>query len=279
MGLDVYVYRYEDYKKTKAIRDAADKDVDAIYKRDGLSQTDRQREVAAVYERHGYKKHPVSPDGSFEIEYAPGESKLDENSLKHPKHVFRIGYFRSSYNDGGIERALSIAIGISPLSYIFNYDYETSGYEFRPDWDLAKQRVGEVLARYREYRASSRARFNVSTVHTFMPSGQRPTDPGKALDAFMKEEEGHKKSPFGHFSNAVGAFFLGSKPLVVRGIMIGVDALGQPCAYVISDVEKDEDDEGLGDGWYGAALEIVEETINKVLATNESDKYWLHWSA
>ena len=50
------------------------------------------------------------------------------------------------------------------------------------------------------------------------------------------------------------------------------DALQQPCVYV---VYKTEPDRWL---WYHQALEIVQETLEFVLA-NPSPDYLLHWSS
>ena len=179
-------------------------------------------------------------------------------SAKYPDHFFKIGYFRSSYSEGGINAFLRRR-GIPDLYYIFDVDSEQ--YYVRPDWLGAKLRVKEVKKLLEEQLEGFP--YDVTVVS---PSSAVSSE-REALQFFKEEIE--KNSSFSRYSNKRG-FFSFREPLEVVGVMMGV-RWGMNCAYLIYKQHADP--------FYLQALEIVEETINFVLSTETPEKYLLGWSA
>src|SRR6478736_5285205 len=113
MGLDVYLYRYEVpldvYAERKAAAEKLDEElaerierevgfpIDSEGKRDWKAATQEQKDayfakVEQLRAENGLDTHG-EPAGLCE--------KVEINSALHPEHMFKIGYFRSSYNEGG----------------------------------------------------------------------------------------------------------------------------------------------------------------------------------
>ena len=61
-------------------------------------------------------------------------TEVCEDSTIDPKHLFKLGYFRSSYNERGIERVMR-NINLPGLHDIFGVKGEE--YNVRPDWQEA----------------------------------------------------------------------------------------------------------------------------------------------
>lgn len=74
---------------------------------------------------------------------------IEIESAKHPSHRFSVGYFFSSYNEGGIEQVLKRA-RLKGLHWIFNVDKQS---EVTPDWALALTRVNRTIEKYSTYLA------------------------------------------------------------------------------------------------------------------------------
>ena len=85
--------------------------------------------------------------------------KIEQDSKKHPEHMFKIGYFRSSYNGGGINSVLD-SLGFGGLYWIFD---NKDQYEFAPDWEKSLKRVREVLDKFREFTDSDIGKYRVAT--------------------------------------------------------------------------------------------------------------------
>ncbi len=181
--------------------------------------------------------------------------------------MFKIGYFRSSYNDGGINRKLEM-VGAPSLYEIF--PHSDSDYSFQPNWEESRAKAKEAL----DILKSKDNGYEVTEFSANIFTEPTVTSAKQALEIFNKELErnGNRQSAFGgSYSNRDGNFFL-NKPLEVVAVIPGTtDMLGKrPTTYVIYKSE--------GANWYLKALEIVIETCEYVLAQKDSDKYWLHWS-
>jgi hypothetical protein len=228
----------------------------------------------------------INPAFTWKSYKVPGESKIEEPSKLHPDHLFKLGYFRSSYNGAGINSVMENAIGETLYSLIPASD--NPEYMFQPDWDAARGRVVSAIDRMKVMDKDCPVRVN--EVHT-MGFGRNkvPSSAKEALDIFKNEmasHKGHSSNPFRNglllfegkrmfssYSNINGEFYLDKRhPLKVMAMIPGerVGFMPGPTVYVVT---KDDYK------FYIEALEIVLETIDYVLAKPDKDKYWLRWSS
>lgn len=292
MGLDVYLYRYEDYARAKRIEKAQEKFDEKLYN-EIPGNTDEAFEKRSAKKEEWAKKHELVK-GKYGWDL-PGESKIEIDSKKYPKHYFKVGYLRSSYNPGGINNILNNLLGEkADLYYIFQPEDQ---YEFQPDWLGAKSRTMEVLEKYRKAMArSGGVKIVKFMANMFIDPNELCSSEKQALDIFTRERERYeasksedKNKPFilGDYSNRDGEFFFNDTGLTVRAVIHGVekDLLGRgkmPVVYVAVEQKvtkkADPDDETGGKDWYEAALEITIEMIDYVLAQKDPQKFYLHWS-
>jgi len=216
------------------------------------------------------KTIPTNDDMNDENEKAFKEEGVETPSLRYPKHYFKIGYFRSSYNESGINTVLGNAIG-TDLYDIF--DVGADSYVVSPNWEMALIKVNKAIKDYTELIESPMGKYSVTTIHNFTRGNVK--NPKEALDVFREELEKKKKDDrtFDSYICSLGNFYLGS-PLKVAGIISGSGTgFREGETYVIYEMDK----EAEGD-FYLQALEIVQETIEYVLAQKDKLKYYLHWS-
>lgn len=204
---------------------------------------------------------------------SPLKQKVELPSSKYPDHCFKIGYFRSSYNEGGVDHILRDRTG-HELATIFDVN---GNYRVKPNWETARKKAVSVLDSLKKY-LDTNGSYHVMTVENnpFRQSIDIKSQKD-ALEAFNEERQryGRGGSDFNWYSNHKGEFFLGKPPALVAAINGISGTFKQPCAYLIY---KSDDEEGEGLDWYIHALEIVIETIDYVLAQPDPDKYYLHWS-
>jgi len=104
MGLDIYLYRYNDLNKTRQKEEAYEKASEENWQRHGeyKSLTDDQKEMIREENKKIALEMGLDEDGSDCSNY----EKMERDSSLYPEHYFNMGYFRSSYNGSGIERIL-----------------------------------------------------------------------------------------------------------------------------------------------------------------------------
>lgn len=261
MGLDIYLYRYENLQKTEKLENKYEKISEKNWNDAGEYDklTDKQKEdVRALNEKEaialGLDKSGTDKENKQKIEI---DSAID------PKHYFKIGYFRSSYNDGGINTILR-NLGVPDLYDIFEPE---DRYCFQPDWDSALEKCNEsieALEKKGNYRC-----FDVSQ-NLFKSTDELCKSEQEALQIFEKELS-RETCSFGAYSNNKGEFFV-KEPLKVLALISGTNNIlrkDTPCTYVICEGENQ---------WYVNALKIVKETIEYVLSQKDKQKYYLHWS-
>lgn len=266
MGLDVYLYHYKNFEKSQAAEQAyedfsklllAGREYDKVSEQERKEIRDKEK-VFAV--EHGLDEYGSNKTYSKAVE---------KPSKKYPKHEFKIGYFRSSYNGSGINRILD-NMGLPTLYDIFGVKDE---YIVQVNWEEALSKIIAVRADFQKklQRAEGKFRvFDVAADNMFRP-GEGVRSQKEALEIF--KEELKKDAPFDVYGNLHGEFFR-KEPIKVVALIRGSDALGQPAFYVI---EERKDTTELDS--YAESLEIVEETIRFVLSKRDSQNYWLHWSA
>ncbi len=194
---------------------------------------------------------------------------VEENSSINADHLFKIGYLRSSYNDGGIDRVLK-NMGLPTLWDIFGADGEE--YAFQPDWETALAIAKNVLTLYRS--KTKLAAFDVAHNH-FTVEREGIYGPRSArgaveiLETYLKKkDEGAFAFSDGNFSALEGDFFLSGFEILAA--VVGVNTFDQPCVYIVHRM--------MDDDWYDEALQITIEMIEWVIAQEDRDHYVLHWS-
>jgi len=264
MGLDIYVERCKDLKAAKKLEDLYEAGSSKIWgnkKWEAMSKQERDEASKKCDELS--KSLKLGKYGS-----APTRAKIEKNSKKHPKHLFKIGYFRSSYNDGGINRVLE-RLDIGDLYYIF--DYQKEQYEFRPDWEEALKRVDACLDAFGKIKNKDYDVFCVEAQNIFTPdTTDYAKDEKEALKVFQKQQE--KPHAFdGGYSCREGDFY--PKGRKCLGFVKGTrNIIGKtPAIYVIYESKNSFK-------WYIEALEVVKETIEYVLSQKDKDDYYMSWS-
>ena len=260
MGLDVYLYRIKDYKKSKANEKIYEEYSDQLWG-DRKYEDIPEDEKLAIRNKLDIRAKELGL-GSYgeDITY---KEKIELPSDLHPDHNFRIGYFRSSYNGSGINRILENR-GLSDLFEIFGL--EDAG-EVLPDYEQALINVKEVLAELRQDKG-----YHVECVSGNIFREPTVTSQAEALRIFENELSTHLDSS-NAYSNINGEFYMG-QPLNVVALIPGIDnTLGKRnCTYVVYKSEN-------GIAYYIQALEIVQETIEFILAHENPQEFYMYWSA
>jgi hypothetical protein len=205
----------------------------------------------------------------------------DRPSTIDPEHMFKVGYFRSSYNEGGIDSVMR-HLGLPGLSEIFGVTGDE--YNVRPDWDASLARCEQAIAAYGAHLAGSLGRFKVTELSPMYEFGA--ADEKSALELFGKElerlaERSGGANGFSNYSNGNGEFFLGS-PMKVHAAITKtfkpggspIDRiLNRPTVFLVYEVEPTGKED-----WYLTALKIVRETIEFVLAQPDKQHFYMAWS-
>lgn len=282
MGLDVYLYHCADLPAVNALKKQYEAETEGFWlKHCGDDATwnaltkDEQDRRYAIYKAENERVAALfglNADGEH-----PSNTKIEEDSAKYPDHYFKVGYFRSSYNDGGINNVLR-RYGLPDLNHVMGAGEE---YEFTPDWLASRARAVELLA---QLRAAPHADIDILKVgpNPFSDPGKLPKNTADVRRVVMEVLDAHKdreSSDDGGFGNGHGEWWLG-KPLKVLGLVPGFQdsftktlyGHAMPCTYVV--YRKDD-----GNEWYERALEIVIETCDFVLAKPDPANYYMHWSS
>jgi len=258
MGLDIYMYRYDDYQRSKELEEKSNKYSEELWSKfDDVNYNDMDQDS---------KDRIRESVRLYNIELGLGENGEDPTSEKieithpdYPEHYFKIGYFRSSYNDGGINHILS-NLSLPTLSEIFNKGEDE--YDFKPDWELALKNVTDVIADFKQ-----KGNYRVRTVHANIYSLPTISSEEEALKVFMSEI---RPDCDYNYSNKNGEFSY-HEPLKVLAMIPGIHTTfgERDCTYVITESDNT---------WYINALEIVKATCEYVLSKENKEQYYLHWS-
>ena len=171
---------------------------------------------------------------------------IEQPSHKYPDHLFKIGYFRSSYNGDGFNSVLRNQLG-KDLYWVFDRDGDE--YEFQPNWKRVLGRAKELLAELRAHLESN-GRFKVMSIHCGpfgMEAGRLDLDPPKSDDEALKLFQGqHREAkPKG------GSFF--DPPLKVRALIPGLKG-GSAAVYAVC---QGEGKRPLFDGLKAEAADLM----------------------
>lgn len=131
MGLDIFLAQIsqEEWEK-KAAYDAKSEE---YHDENGDISDENDKALEAFALELGLSKY-----GEFEREDIRFDSSTD------PKHLFKVGYFRSSYNGSGIDSILTKLFGEDKdIAGIF--DYKEGEYYVQPDWEQSRIKAKELL--------------------------------------------------------------------------------------------------------------------------------------
>ena len=303
MGLDIYLYWYKDVKATqerKAKYEERSQEIfNEIDKRKIRGRDERWSDAENAEEKKRYAELAAAL-GMQDVEDAKNHIYLGDElpsnkkrinflSVRHPEEdMFKIGYFRSSYNSGGINTVVPNAIGGDGLHDIFEHTEDE--YCFCPAWETSLELAQGMWNDYVTHLKKSGS-IRVSSINPL--SLNDPTVENKissertALAVFMKAIADKKKAdkknkgkpdPFGfdtNFSNLYGDFFLGKEPMKVRAILHGKGGMNQKVGvYIVYEIAKTKPENDS----YAVALDVVVETCEWVLAQKDPQNYYLHWS-
>ena len=278
MGLDVYLYHSSNFEKsTEAERvffelqgsvwknvignreSVSDADY-REYRRALLSETEKLG-LTVVRDTTG-EGAPVDQGASVDQDsftVDAGLTEYREDSKIHPGHLFKIGYFRSSYNEAGFNTVMR-SLGFPDLYDIFDIADTDDGITYRViDWESARNNVNTVIEKMNTLGDSGLWFMDLSKIIDF----NKKMTAAEALDITAKELV--KKHAFGSYGNTNGEFYL-------SGVQM-ISVINRRWL-----VYKMENNEG-GLAWYRQAAEIVKETIDFVLDRPDPENWRLYWSA
>lgn len=268
MGLDVGLYKIADIKDYEVKTGQYNKKSEELWnkatKNGAITISDEEKQDMHSKLDKFAEKLGLMKGGDYKE-----QERIEINSKKYPEHMFKIGYFRSSYNEGGLNSVLD-KIGIKGLYYVFD---PNDKYMFVPNWDEALLRIDEILDEINKFKNTPISEYSVASVSF---NWAKNIDEKDALVLFEKELKEYNGKGFGSYSNNVGEFYL-DKPLQVAGVIqhkkddMKECFLNENKTFLIYKVDKDFYD------WYIQALMIVKETIEFVIATREQEKYVLSW--
>lgn len=257
MGLDIYLKRYENFEATRAAETEYNNLTDEIWNNcgeyDDLSED--QKESLRAQDEENAKRLGLDRWGS-------DETNVESIEMPHPNypdHYFKIGYFRSSYNNSGIERILK-NMGVPTLHEIFSVEKED--YYIQPNWDEALINVNSAIEKLKLEPA-----YRIRDVGANIFSEPEVNSPEDAM-AILKKRL--KEGSDNNYSCSDGEFMF-SEPDKVIAFIPGFSHVFRktPCVYVVTESDNT---------WYIEALEIVKSTIEYVLSKDKREQYYLHWS-
>lgn len=264
MGLDVYLKHCKDLPAVMAKQEEYSNRSDAIWNEyvaySDMTQEqkdDARRRSNAVAAELGLGEYGESPD----ITRVELPSEIDA------EHMFKIGYFRSSYNGGGINRVMK-KVGIQDLYEIMGVE-NSDHFNVHHDWAACRDRAEAAIQNYSAHLNSVLGKYDVTEVTNYHGSGARNEE--HALELF--EQEITNQRMFNSYSTRDGNFWLdGMKVLAV--IPRQNNPMGSS-VYVV--YEKLPPELGKED-WYLTALRIVKETCEWVLRQEDPENYFMSWS-
>lgn len=273
MGLDVSLYHFENFEKAKKLEDRYSeasedvwKDVGDDKKYDEMTEAEKKE----AQEKCSNLRKTLGLDKNGEVRT---KTKIEVNSALYPDHLFKIGYFRSSYNSGGINSVME-SLGLFSLYDIFPEANFRGLYYIVPDWKQARVRVAFTLGKFKTLLNGEAVKYDATWIQD-TPHTTRVESAKEALRKFheRREEWEKKKAPFDCWEGRDGYFSL-KEPLEVAAVMYGTQCKGMfKGVFLIHKVPKSSFE------WYYHALEIVEETIQYVLKHPKPGKYVFGWSA
>ena len=260
MGLDIYLYRYENFEETRRKEDLYSEKSEKMWEEAGDydSLSDEQKEAIRKKVSDYALSLGLDKDGDDESMY----EKVEIDHPDYPDHYFKIGYFRNSYNEAGIQRILK-NLDLPTLDDVFNTS--DGEYYVKPDWQKALENVESLISEFKKKGA-----YRVRAVYPEKFGGEVPKSEAEALKIFQEEIDKHEGKCDYNYSNVKGEFSF-HEPQKVLAMIPGQNYIfnDRPCTFIITESDNT---------WYIQALEIVKETCKFVLSKEDKEKYYLRWS-
>jgi hypothetical protein len=251
MGLDIYLRHFENFKESKRKTDLYEKESERLWDCGGHKYeeiTEEEKKSIRIDQETYALSIGLDKNGED-----PTQTTIEIDSTKYPEHYFKIGYFRSSYNNSGINHILC-NLGLMDLQELFGMNGDD--YYFQPDWRASLSRVNETIEKY---KSAFKLRVDfVSKINHEIKSEKQ------ALDLAIKELS--TDHSFDCYSNAYG--FFSKEGIKIKAIIPGYH-YGEGAFIVF---ENDDD------SYYLQAIEIIKETIEWVLSKEDVANYYLAWS-
>lgn len=269
MGLDVSLYKVDDLEKMLEKEKDYEKKSEKIWEKERAGRnydllTEKEKDEIHSKCVKLAEKMGLTKDGEYK-----NKKRIEKNSRVHPDHMFKIGYMRSSYNDGGINSVLREIIGMD-LYTIFT---PNDDYYQKIDWKKALEKAKEVYDAFSKHL--EQAPFRCMPTTSFF-SSTSVTSEKEALEVATEEFKrfNSENGPKYNYSNKSGDFYFKS-PLEICGIIKGTSERTfnketKECAYLIYKSDM---------AWYKEALEVVIEQIKYVLKQDDPSQFVLGWSA
>ena len=257
MGLDVYLYKCPD----RAAADEAEK-LHEEFSELAWNAHEKYEDFTEAEKEEARQKCDEYDRMIGIVDYRHiSREKIEIDSAKYPEHYFKVGYFRSSYNESGFN-SLMQTLGFPTLYDLFEVvDRETDGVH---DWQKCRENVAKALNDFSNYVTSGMGRFSVMSIRDGI---DKVGSEHEALETFKENFLDKRNDDFRDFSGRQGQFHLDG--IKCFAFIPGKTRWGE-CMYVV--YEHD------GLSWYLQALEIVLETIDFILAQPDKEQYYLVWS-
>lgn len=276
MGLDVTLRKCPNWEASLAKQDAYEEKSEAIW--DGICKGRKYEELSQDEKDIARTKTSQLKTELGLDEYGGCEDieTIENDHPDYPKHMFKIGYLRSSYNDGGINSVLR-RMGVPDLYEIFGVG-DDHPYHLVPDWSASLNRCNEAIQKYKVAKASPIGAYDCfdEAHNPFMSMDGLPESDEEALKVFDEElkrrSETKRSNQMDWYSNGKGQFRF---PSIAVSALIPGKKYGRPTIYVIYKPKKEKG----GVDWYLQALEITRDMIHFVLDQPDIDTYRLAWSS
>lgn len=277
----MYLYKKtastEEFARRQKAADEIEELSNAPYEAPGYKEMTKQ-EQGAIYQKSkeiartaaARLNVPIDEYGSVEMP----EEQVEIDSERYPEHYFKLGYFRSSYNSGGINQVMD-RLGLPGLYEVLGYDKSTDDYRFTPDWEASMRRATEAAAAIRNAKGGDIDIMEVGP-NPFMSPSESPKTEQEARAIVLEQLE--RNATGDGYSNGRGHFY--PNGISVIALIPGTNdsftkqmfGHPMPCTYVAYRKEG-------GNEWYAKAMEIVADTCAWVLKQEDPSAYLLHWSS
>ena len=210
-------------------------------------------------------------------------------STQFPEHIFKVGYFRSSYNEGGIDRMLPEFLGDGySLGWIFDVKLNCPSHPL-PAKGLAvvgETRMSSTIEEYdraiREFKETRQL-----NEHYFVEKPDWEQAKARVKDVLEKLEgvakkPGREKMPWTMLSSHEHFELVKEAQEKIKTGELPKPKSNEEFDKMVCFCNWLKNGNKDGIQWYIQALKIVEETINWVLAEKRKNgsecEYVLHWS-
>lgn len=269
MGLDVYFRKIDDFQKMKDLEAAHEAFCEDQWGGNYNGLSDADKEVIRGRIKANALELGLKENGEY-----PGKTLLPETpSTKYPDHMFNLGYWRSSYNSGGIN---SVAEN-NGLPSLYDIMMPPDGeYYFKPDWNACLERAEKAVAAWRAAEALPESLYGV--IEEQMNQFVGMSDLGRPIDsARITHEKIVSETSFAHgFSCREGSFY--PEGIDVIGIRLGETmSWNKQMVPTVHLVYRRKDGKSPL-AWYRESIEIVHETLVHMMQHPDRDQIYVAWS-